>query len=127
MKAKTRVLVLICTALLGLCAQAFWYQFISRQSGDVLWIKALYDRKEAIAASIAEPKAVLIGGSSVHFGYDACLMSEQLGRKFLNFGTHAALGGGYLLDHAKRVLKRGDVAVLSLNTAFARVRLSTTF
>lgn len=78
------------------------------------WIDGLYKRKEAAAASIVGPKAILIGGSSTHFSYQAEVVSRLTGMSVVNLGTHAALGAEYLLDRARRSLAPGDIAIVAL-------------
>src|SRR5262249_3559080 len=78
------------------------------------WIRDLYAKKEAAAARIAEPKIVIIGGSGVHFGYSGEAVTRATGIPTINLGVHAGLGGGYVLERAKKSLKSGDWAILAL-------------
>lgn len=78
------------------------------------WSYENYQRKTAYAESMATPKVVLVGGSATLFGTNAHDMSRSLGVPVVNFGTHAGLGLPYLLWKAKRVLRPGDVVVLSI-------------
>lgn len=82
-----------------------------RESG---WIGDIYVKKEAAAASVTGPKYLLIGGSSTHYSYSAEVVSGLTGLSVINLGTHAGLGGDYILNRAKRSLKLGDTAVLAL-------------
>lgn len=56
----------------------------------------------------------LIGGSSSLYSVRAAQIERTLGIPTFNWGTHAGLGLNYLLFNARRVLKRGDVAILFL-------------
>jgi hypothetical protein len=78
------------------------------------WADGLYAIKEAAAAAVQERKILLIGGSATHFSYRAATVSAQTRIAAVNFGTHAGLGGRYLLDRARGSLRPGDVAVLAL-------------
>ncbi|MGC0389347.1 hypothetical protein [Bradyrhizobium sp. USDA 241] len=92
---------------------------------DAAWIASTYERKETAAAEIEGPKIVLIGGSSTHFGFSGETISRLIGVPVVNLGVHAGLGADYILDRAKRSLKRGDTAVLSLEYhLFKRARPS---
>jgi hypothetical protein len=62
---------------------------------------------------LSSPKIVFIGGSSVHWGINAEKAGKALHREGLNFGTFAALGPEVILWEARRVLSRGDIAVLA--------------
>ena len=62
------------------------------------------------------PKIVLIGGSSVAFGYDTKLMEEHLGMPVVNFGLYASLGTKVMLDLSEDAIGEGDVIVLAPET-----------
>ena len=83
-------------------------------SGDTAWVRGLYERKEAAARRIAEPKIVLIGGSGTHYSFSAEYLAKRTGIPAVNLGTHAGLGLEYLLYRARRSLRPGDVAVLAI-------------
>jgi hypothetical protein len=78
------------------------------------WIKEIYEKKESVAASVTDPKYVLVGGSSTHYSYSAEAVSRATGLPVINLGTHAGLGGDYILNRAKASLRTGDTAVLAL-------------
>ena len=65
---------------------------------------------------IDEPKVVLIGGSSVAFGYDTKLMEEHLGMPVVNFGLYATLGTKVMLDLSRDAIGEGDIIVLAPET-----------
>ena len=65
---------------------------------------------------IDEPKIVLIGGSSVAFGYDTALMEEHLGMPVVNFGLYASLGTKVMLDLSEDAIGEGDIIVLAPET-----------
>lgn len=78
----------------------------------------LMQSKEQIAAAIARPRVVVLGGSSSRYGYSATQLSEETGLHVLNLGTHAGLGGRYLMDRAKTNLRSGDIAIIALEPVF---------
>jgi hypothetical protein len=69
--------------------------------------------KVELGLNLGSPKIVFIGGSSVHWGINAEEAGRALQRDGLNFGTFAALGPELILWEARKVLNRGDVAVLA--------------
>ena len=72
-----------------------------------------FDNKvERLYAAEGE-KIVIIGGSSVAFGVDAKLLSEQLGKPVINFGLYATLGTKTMLDYAKDAICEGDIIVIA--------------
>lgn len=78
------------------------------------WANGLYAIKERAAAGLVGRKILLIGGSATHFSYRAATVASDTGIPTVNFGTHAGLGAGYLLDRARRSLRKGDVAVVAI-------------
>lgn len=87
---------------------------------EARWIDGMYKRKEEAAANTRGPKVVLIGGSGTHYTLRAQLIAEQSGLAVVNLGTHAGLGGEYILFRARHSLKRGDTAVLALEHQLLR-------
>lgn len=59
-----------------------------------------------------EAKIVLIGGSSVAFGYDSELLSKHLGKPVVNFGLYASLGTKVMMDLAEKYISDGDIVIL---------------
>ncbi|MCQ2427700.1 MAG: leucine-rich repeat domain-containing protein [Clostridia bacterium] len=60
-----------------------------------------------------EPKIILIGGSSVAFGFDSAYMEEKTGYKVVNFGLYATLGTKMMLDLSEANINRGDIVVIA--------------
>ena len=63
--------------------------------------------------SIDQPKIILLGGSSVAFGYDTKLMEERLGKPVVNFGLYASLGTKVMMDLAADAIREGDIVILA--------------
>lgn len=84
------------------------------QYGDTFLgeLEVKYNRLEKVDG----PKIVLIGGSSVAFGYDTALMEEHLGMPVVNFGLYASLGTKVMLDLSEDMIGEGDVIVLAPET-----------
>jgi hypothetical protein len=78
------------------------------------WAKYLYDRKEALAAHIHQPKLLLVGGSATLFGLNAGTIQAETGVPTVNFGTHAGLQAIYILHRVELTARPGDTVLLVL-------------
>ncbi len=58
-------------------------------------------------------KIVLIGGSSVAFGYDSKTLSDLFDRPVVNFGLYAELGTKLMLDLAEDAIREGDIVLIA--------------
>ena len=58
-------------------------------------------------------KIVIIGGSSVAFGYDSETLSKCFDRPVVNFGLYAELGTKLMLDLAEDAIHEGDIVLLA--------------
>lgn len=63
--------------------------------------------------SVAQPKVVVLGGSSVAFGIDSAVMEENLGMPVVNFGLYATLGTKLMMDLSRANISEGDIIILS--------------
>jgi hypothetical protein len=70
--------------------------------------------KKHQALKIPQTKFLLVGGSSVGMGISAQLMTDEIGVPTYNFSFWGSLGAEYILHLAKKVLKKGDTALLCL-------------
>jgi hypothetical protein len=82
-------------------------------TSESTWIKRIYDIKRA-AAREGRQRVIIVGGSNVHFGLQARVLSGATGRLTINFGTHAGLGLRYILANALPYIAAEDVVVLAL-------------
>ena len=89
--------------------------------GSFLWTKPVYrhtfygeldDKYDALYSAEGE-KIVVVGGSSVAFGYDSQTLSDLFGRPVVNFGLYAALGTKLMLDLSEDAIGEGDVVLLA--------------
>lgn len=78
------------------------------------WASDLYQAKEAHARSRRENKLLIVSGSNSLFGIYSLLLEQKLGIPVTNFGVHAGLGLGYILDRSKSSLREGDTVYLPL-------------
>lgn len=74
----------------------------------------LLAKKTAMLASCNEEKIVLLGGSSVLYGFNTDEIQRRLGKPTFNAGVNVGLGFRYLLDHIEPHLKPGDHVLLPL-------------
>ena len=100
----------IAVSVMACLSYAFWSR--STPGPDLSWVRTLYQVKVPAADIMSSPKMVLVGGSSVHFGYDAKVVSELTGANVFNLGSHASLGPMFHLHFAEKITKPGDTIVL---------------
>ena len=72
----------------------------------------LNEKYDALYSAEGE-KIVLIGGSSVAFGYNSETLSELFDRPVINFGLYAELGTKLMLDLAEDAIREGDIVLLA--------------
>ena len=72
----------------------------------------LDDKYDALYSAKGE-KIVLIGGSSVAFGYDSKTLSDLFDRPVVNFGLYAELGTKLMLDLAEDAIHEGDIVLVA--------------
>lgn len=82
---------------------------------DVSWFAATVGQVERRIRDAGDrPRLFLLGGSNLAYGVDDALLEELLEGRFavINYGAHAGLGVGNLLDLAAPHIREGDVAVI---------------
>lgn len=72
-------------------------------------IQAKYDALR----DTASPKIILIGGSSVAYGFDETLLEEETGYHVVNLGLYGGLGDLFQTEIAKANIEEGDIVVLA--------------
>ena len=72
----------------------------------------LDDKYNALYSAEGE-KIVLIGGSSVAFGYESKTLADLFGRPVVNFGLYAELGTKLMLDLAEDAIHEGDIVLIA--------------
>ncbi|SDD05824.1 hypothetical protein SAMN05216345_105405 [Cupriavidus sp. YR651] len=114
-KASSYLTAMLCGCLIALAAWcALFYSQLGLPTTHSYWTSALVTQKLAAARNASGNKIVVIAGSSGNFNVDAELISRKLGISTVNLGTHAILPLGYMLDHARPILHRGDTVILAL-------------
>ena len=81
--------------------------------GEMITIK-----KELVKEYAGKNKIIIAGGSSTLFGIDAEYASKSLDMPVLNFGLHAGLRLGRILQIVSSVVEHGDVLVLALEPPY---------
>ena len=79
--------------------------------GDT-FLAALNDKYERLY-SLQGEKVVVVGGSSVAFGYESDILEKYLDRPVVNFGLYAALGTKLMLDLSLDAIAEGDIVLLA--------------
>lgn len=77
-------------------------------------MEGLMSRKKEMLASCQGEKIVLLGGSSVLYGFNTDEMQKRLGKPTINAGVNVGLGFRYLIDNMEPHLKPGDHVILPL-------------
>lgn len=114
-KKNKALLIFLCIALAALIPFLFVaasLAFLPDAYGDSTFLSELAD-KYALLNSTEEKKIVLLGGSSVAFGFDSETVEKATGYKVVNFGLYATLGTKMMLDLSESALNEGDIVVLA--------------
>ncbi|MBC1435751.1 hypothetical protein HB848_10405 [Listeria rocourtiae] len=77
-------------------------------------MEGLLAKKTMMLASCDEEKIVLLGGSSVLYGFNTDDIQRSLGKPVFNVGVNVGLGFRYLLDSVEPHLKPEDQILLPL-------------
>ncbi len=77
------------------------------------WLHEIIATKRKAAEAIAQPKLLIVAGSSALYGISAEEIERQTGFPTVNFGTNAALGPDYILHLTREVCRPGDVVLLA--------------
>jgi hypothetical protein len=64
-------------------------------------------------SSIDTPKIILVGDSSVAFGFDSEKIQAAFNMPVVNFGLHAGLGQTFHTEMIKKHIKPGDIVVIA--------------
>ena len=106
------VAVVFVAGLLSNVALSAWS--FGRLTETARGLCSFIDGKVAAASQIDGPKLLFIGGSNLHEGLSAQRISEAIDVPSFNFGLQAGLGLRLMLYEARKVLRRGDTAILVL-------------
>lgn len=76
-----------------------------------------YNREQLIKDRLLKspnrnPSIVLLGGSSVAFGFNSSFLTELSNMPVINDGLHAGLGFQFIVDNCSQYIKKGDLLVV---------------
>ena len=110
-KVMIRCLIILLGVLIPLGA-IVGIGFLTPSQYGKTFLGELSDKYERLY-SIDEPKIILIGGSSVAFGYETETLQDRLNMPVVNFGLYATLGTKIMLDLAADSIGEGDIVILA--------------
>ncbi|CAA6810579.1 MAG: Unknown protein, partial [uncultured Aureispira sp.] len=70
--------------------------------------------KHQRAEEFKQPKILFVGGSSLAYGMDSELVENTFLVPVVNLGHHGGLGVSFMLNQAKKLLKKGDIVFISI-------------
>ena len=70
--------------------------------------------KHSLASMTNPPRIVFIGGSNLTFGLNSERIHTEFGYPVVNMALSGMTGTDFMLNEGREVLKKGDIAVLSL-------------
>lgn len=76
------------------------------------FVAAFLDKQE-LMQNTPSPRIVLVGGSSVAFGFDSNQLSSLVGLPVVNLGLQGGLGLRFEPESVKPFLREGDIVILS--------------
>ncbi|MEO0541892.1 MAG: hypothetical protein AAFZ80_13665 [Cyanobacteria bacterium P01_A01_bin.105] len=80
--------------------------------GETRWLKSMYEKKVAIAATIDEPKLLVTGGSGAHYTLNSALLEDELGLPVVNLGIDGPVGLNVILPSVLEQVNPGDTVLL---------------
>lgn len=80
--------------------------------GETSWLRAMYQRKVALAQTIDSPKLIVTGGSGAHYTINAEVLEAELGLPVMNMGIDGPVGLNLILPSVLPQVERGDTVLL---------------
>ncbi len=81
--------------------------------GLIGWHRKAYNNKVALAGDIkAQRRLILVGGSGVHYTFNAEYMEDELGFPVFNFGLDGQVGLDLILPITLEEIREGDIVLL---------------
>ncbi len=112
---KIKLTVKITAALLAIAIpflSVLFIAFVTEPEFENHYANALGEKMDRLM-EIKKDKIVIVGGSSVAFGYDSRIIEEYTGMPVVNFGMYAALGTKLMLDLSRPGIKKGDIVIVA--------------
>ena len=111
MKTVFKIIALVLAVIIPLISVPLVAVFSAPEFQDS-FVGAL-DSKVDRLMNTEEDKIVIVGGSSVAFGYDSDIIEKYVGMPVVNFGLYAALGTKLMLDLSREGIRDGDIVILA--------------
>lgn len=80
--------------------------------GETHWLKAMYQRKIALAQQIDQPKLIVTGGSGAHYTINSDVLSREIGQPVINLGIDGPVGLDVILPSVLEQVQPGDTVLL---------------
>lgn len=80
--------------------------------GETTWLRAMYQRKVALAQTIESPRLIVTGGSGAHYTINAEVLEAELGLPVLNMGIDGPVGLNLILPSVLPQIEAGDTVLL---------------
>jgi hypothetical protein len=87
-----------------------------RMVGTADWLDVML-KKKAEMVSQTEPngrRILIVSGSNALLGISAKNIAQTTGVKTINLGSHAGLGGEYILNWAEKFIRKDDIILMPL-------------
>ncbi|WP_008314016.1 hypothetical protein [Leptolyngbya sp. PCC 6406] len=80
--------------------------------GETTWLRAMYQRKVALAEEIETPKLLITGGSGAHYTINSDILEAELGLPVINMGIDGPVGLNLILPSVLPQVNPGDTVLL---------------
>jgi hypothetical protein len=88
------------------------YVYNVHLGGETHWLKAMYQKKMALAATIDQPKLLITGGSGAHYTLNSPVIAAAIGKPVINLGIDGPVGLDVILPSVIDQVKPGDTVLL---------------
>jgi len=107
-------LTLMAACTLSLVLYLFLFGFLVSRPMVVDQAQEMLDKKLAYGLAAGHPKIVLIAASNARFSHSCAVLEQSLHRPCVNLGVAGDVGIDWILDAARRILTRGDLAYMPI-------------
>ena len=111
---KSLGIFLLCFLGCVLTYLSIFYQQFGPYIPAEYWLRNVAIVKQQLCQRTPSPKVVILSGSNALFGFDSHQLEHFLGRPVINFGLHAGLPLGYILNRYNLGLRPGDMVIIPL-------------
>ena len=116
-------LTLVAACAVSLVLYLVLFGFLVSRPMVVDQAQEMLDKKLAYGLATGHPKIVLIAASNARFSHSCAVLEQSLHRPCVNLGVAGDVGIDWILDSARRILARGDLAYMPIEfDLYARPR-----